>query len=339
MGNATAGHWAPQPAPTCCSGEVFSPPGSIFLTKTSGSTAVVVAEHGQTGAVDPVIIEVAVNGATRPDRQPHVPISPDQIAADGIACVDAGAAIVHQHDDPRAYRDLGVGPEAMGSLGMAAYAGLLSVRPDTIVYPTARFDGRTIAERWDHHRYLAEHLPAVGLGRLRMGLVDPGTVTLGNFTYGFTRDEVGYKLDACRDLGLGPSVACFEPGYIRVFLDFYAQGRVPPGSLVKFYFCAGPPLFGLPPTEAALDLYVDLLTGTGLPWAVAVLGGDVVESGMAAWAIERGGHVRVGLEDFADGAGRKPRNAELVTEVAELARRSGRGVATPALTASLLQLP
>ena len=300
------------------------------------------ARTRQTDPVDPVIIEVAVNGATRPSVQRHVPITPDQIAADGIACIDAGASIVHHHDDPRATRALGPGPEAMGSLGLATYAGLLSARPGTLVYPTARFDGRTIAERWDHHRFLADQMPQEEFGPLRMGLVDPGTVTLGNFTYGFTRDEVAYKLDACRDLGLGPSVACFEPGYIRVFLDFFAAGRVPPGSLVKFYFCAGPPLFGLPPSEAALDLYVDLLAGTGLPWAVAVLGGDVVGSGMARWAIERGGHVRVGLEDFSDPQGldsRQPTNAELVAEVADLARVGGRGVATSADAARILHLP
>lgn len=292
--------------------------------------------------MDPVIIEVAVNGATRPSVQRHVPITPQQIASDAMACVDAGATIVHHHDDPRATRALGGGPEAMGSLGLATYAGLLSERPETLVYPTARFDGQTIAERWDHHRFLAEQMPREGLGPLRLGLVDPGTVTLGNFTYGFTRDEVAYKLDACRDLGLGPSVACFEPGYIRVLLDFYAGGRIPPGSLVKFYFCSGPPLFGLPPSEAALDLYVDLLKGTDLPWAVAVLGGDVVESGMARWAIERGGHVRVGLEDYAgqDGqADRQPTNAELVTEIVDLARAGGRGVATPSDTSRILNLP
>lgn len=293
----------------------------------------------QTDPVEPVIIEVAVNGATRPSVQRHVPVTPEQIAADGITCVDAGAAIVHHHDGQRATRTLGGGPDAMGTLGLATYAGLLSARPGTLVYPTARFDGRFIAERWDHHRFLADQMPREGLGPLRLGLVDPGTVTLGNFTYGFTHDEVAYKLDACRALGLGPSVACFEPGYIRVFLDFYAKGRVPPGSLVKFYFCAGPPLFGLPPSEAALDLYVDLLAGTDIPWAVAVLGGDVVGSGMACWAIERGGHVRVGLEDYSDPNGRQPTNAELVTEVADLARASGRGVATFADAARILRLP
>lgn len=292
--------------------------------------------------MDPVIIEAAVNGATRPSVQRFVPVTPEQIAQDGIACVDAGASIVHHHDDPRATRALGDGPDAMGSLGLAAYAGLLSARPGTLVYPTARFDGRNIGERWDHHRYLAEHMPREGLGPLRLGLVDPGTVTLGNFTYGFTQDEVAYKLDSCRDLGLGPSVACFEPGYIRVLLGFYAAGRVPAGSLVKFYFCSGPPLFGLPPSEAALDLYVDLLAGTDLPWAVAVLGGDVVGSGMARWAIERGGHVRVGLEDYAgqnDQVGRQPTNAELVAEIADLARASGRGVATPSDATRILRLP
>jgi len=289
--------------------------------------------------VDALIVEVAVNGATRPSRQPHVPLTPEHIARDGIACVDAGASIVHHHDDLRAVRNLGSGPEAMGSLGLATYTGLLSARPATLVYPTARFDGHTISERWDHHRYLAENLPAIGLGPLRMGLVDPGTVTLGNIVYGFSPDEIAYKLAACQDLGIAPSVACFEPGYIRVFLDFYESGRVPAGSLVKFYFCAGPPHFGLPPTEAALDLYIDLLAGTSLPWAVAVLGGDVVGSGMARWAIERGGHVRVGLEDFHDPAGRQPTNTELVAEVVELAHTLGRSVASATDAARILQLP
>jgi uncharacterized protein (DUF849 family) len=82
-----------------------------------------------------------------------------------------------------------------------------------------------------------------------------------------------------------------------------------------------------------------MLEGMGLPWAVAVLGGDVVGSGMAEMAIGLGGHVRVGLEDFADPAGRTPTNEELVAEVADLARRAGRGVASPADTSRILFTP
>lgn len=45
---------------------------------------------GKNEHMDPVIIEVALNGATRPRSQPHVPINPEQIATSGIACVEAG---------------------------------------------------------------------------------------------------------------------------------------------------------------------------------------------------------------------------------------------------------
>jgi uncharacterized protein (DUF849 family) len=68
-----------------------------------------------------------------------------------------------------------------------------------------------------------------------------------------------------------------------------------------------------------------------------VIGGDVVDSGLARMAIERGGHVRVGLEDYA-GAG-TPTNAGLVEVVVAIARSAGRPVATCADAASILQLP
>lgn len=354
VGNATAGHDPPQPVPPVVLVRFFHrigqdpAPDSALISRGFrsgwgwfgrgpwGSSADVAL--GQTDRVDPVIIEVALNGATRRSSQPHVPISPAEIAASGRLCVEAGATIVHQHDDfsAMAQSPKGAGPEGMAAAGLAAYAGLLPHHPELLVYPTANFRGPTIEDRWDHHRVLAREMPAQGLGPLRMGLVDPGTVTLGSYVYGYSPAEIGYKWAACRELGLGASVACFTPAYAEAVRAEHSERGLPPGSLVKFYLSDG---FGLPPTEASLDHYLGILAGTGLPWAVAVLGGDVVGSGLAAAAIERGGHVRVGLEDFASASGRTPRNEELVAEVAELARRSGRGVATCADTASILGTP
>ena len=77
-----------------------------------------------------------------------------------------------------------------------------------------------------------------------------------------------------------------------------------------------------------------MVTSREAPPELAVLGGDVVETGIARLALERGGHVRVGLEDY--GGAHKPRNADLVTQVATLAREVGRRVATPAEAAELL---
>ena len=117
------------------------------------------------------------------------------------------------------------------------------------------------------------------------------------------------------------------------------------GTFVKFYFGGDADYlgggargvsFGLPPTPTALAAYLEMLGDCDVPWAVAVIGGDVVESGMARLALERGGHLRVGLEDYA--GARQPRNVELVEEAAALARRVGREPADTSETSTLLGL-
>ena len=93
----------------------------------------------------------------------------------------------------------------------------------------------------------------------------------------------------------------------------------------------------VPSCTLPFDAYLEMLEGTGLPWAVAVIGGDVVACGMGRLALDRGGHVRVGLEDYA--GPRTPTNAELVAEVVALARAAGRSIATPPDASRVLGLP
>ena len=93
--------------------------------------------------------------------------------------------------------------------------------------------------------------------------------------------------EQCERLRVGPNMALFEPGFLRVVRAYERAGRLPPGSFVKFYFGEG--LFGLPPTATALAAYLELLEGSNLPWAAAVIGGDLVGSGMAKRALEAGG--------------------------------------------------
>ena len=51
--------------------------------------------HGQAHRVDEaVVIEVAVNGETRPERNPHVPRTPEAVIGDVLACLDAGASLM-----------------------------------------------------------------------------------------------------------------------------------------------------------------------------------------------------------------------------------------------------
>ena len=45
----------------------------------------------------PVIIEAALNGVTNRERNANVPATAEEQAKDALACVEAGATIVHTH--------------------------------------------------------------------------------------------------------------------------------------------------------------------------------------------------------------------------------------------------
>ncbi|MDE0215075.1 MAG: 3-keto-5-aminohexanoate cleavage protein [bacterium] len=45
----------------------------------------------------PAIIEVALNGTTTRARNPHVPLSREELIEEGLACIEAGATIIHCH--------------------------------------------------------------------------------------------------------------------------------------------------------------------------------------------------------------------------------------------------
>jgi uncharacterized protein (DUF849 family) len=155
-----------------------------------------------------------------------------------------------------------------------------------------------------------------------------------------------YACGQCRELGLGPSLGIYEPGSLRTVITWQRAGRLPPGTLVKLYFGGDYGIFatqpgvsfGLPPTETALRCYLEMLEGTGLPWSVSVWGGDLSRTPIARLALECGGHLHVGIEEFYSEE-RAPTNEELVREAAELAGQVGREVAGCARTAELLGLP
>jgi uncharacterized protein (DUF849 family) len=292
-----------------------------------------------------VIIEAAINGITDKGRNPHVPCEPEEIAADALGCLAAGAAIVHNHVDVLS------GGAAIAARQLQGWRPVLAERPDAILYPTVGFGG-DVVQRYAHIAILAQAVA------MRMSVFDPGSVNLGgvaddglpggglDFVYTNSFGDIRHMAALCEQHRLGPSIAIFEPGFLRATLAYQRAGRLPAGAFVKLYFGgdadylggAGRGVgFGLPPTRAALDAYLEMLDGSGLPWAVAVIGGDVIGSGVARLALERGGHLRVGLEDYA--GPRQPRNEELVREAVALAGTVGRPVANCSEAAALLRLP
>jgi 3-keto-5-aminohexanoate cleavage enzyme len=290
----------------------------------------------------PLIIEVALNGETSKARNPNVPRSPAEIGADGIACMEGGAALLHNHTD-----DPWLSGEAAADRYGEGWAAILARRPEAILCPSMT-GGSSHADRFAHFAPCAQagaKMAPLDPGSMNMPLSGGGVGTAQMLNYVNSYDDIGLALDTMSSAGLAASMGIYEPGFLRAAIAFHKAGKLPPGSLAKLYFfggfnyydatpCIG---FGLGPSPAALDAYLGIIADSGLSWAVAVVGGCVFRTGMAKLAIQRGGHIRLGLEDHA--GERTPTNLELLEEVVGLARSLGREIATPSQAAELLGLP
>lgn len=288
----------------------------------------------------PVILEAAINGVTQRERNPNVPRTPPEIASDAIACIEAGATIVHNHNDDPIFD--GVTPSHSATPYIEAWKPILDAHPGAFLYPTMTGGGphTTIEQRYGHIPEIAS------AGALTMGIVDPGSVNLGRYEgdgapsadetiYLNSYADTRHMVDTCVGLEVPISFSIFDGSFMRAAVAYVRSGRIRFGGQIKLYFGSDLLPIGLPATPAALDAYLDILGDCPMPWSVAIPGGDVLESPVAKLALERGGHIRVGLEDYF-GPG-TPTNVELLERAKALCDEVGRPVATIAQTAALLR--
>jgi uncharacterized protein (DUF849 family) len=290
----------------------------------------------------PVLLEAAINGTTTKARNPNVPRTPAEITAEALACIDAGATLVHNHTDDPIFD--GVTAAHSPDPYIEAWRPVLEKQPDAFLYPTMTGGGphTTALQRYGH-------LPAIArAGYLTMGIVDPGSVNIGTFDpdgqpgtqdmiYQNSHADVRYMIDTCEALGVPINFSIFDGSFMRSAAAYIRAGRVRQGGIVKIFFGSPFASFGIPASEAALVAYLEMLEGCELPWSVAIPGGDLLASDVAGLALERGGHLRIGLEDYA-GPG-TPTNVELLERAAKLCREVGRPVARPHEAAKLMKVP
>lgn len=283
-------------------------------------------------------LEVALNGPWTRARQPRIPVAVGEIVADGVACVRAGAAIVHLH----AYDEATGRQNDDAELYAAIIAGIRA-EVDAIVYPTLPFAGA--GELGAAARFAAvEALARRGL--LEWSVVDPGTLNISEYgelergregiVYANPEAHVRYGLELAAAHRFHPCYAIYEPGFTRLGA---ALARATPGvppPVYRFMFSTGF-AFGFPPEPFGLEAHLALLEreAPGATWMIAGLAVDVLP--LVPEAVRRGGHVRVGLEDAPFGSQRS--NVEWVEAGVAAIRAAGGEPATVADVRQALSRP
>lgn len=269
--------------------------------------------------MDKLIITVAPVGAeaTREDN-PHLPLSPEEIAAEAARCEAAGASLIHLH-----VRDAAGNPTQDKAVFRRAI-GLIKERCNLIIQTS------TGGAAW---MTATERLQPVELGP-EMATLTTGTVNFGDEIFANPRPLVEQFAQAMADHGVKPEIEVFEAGMIGNALALVKKGllRLP----LHFDFVMGVP-GGIPGEPRHLIHFVESLP-PGCTWSVAGIGRT--ELPLAAMAIILGGHVRVGFEDnvFYSQGVLAESNAQLVARIARLAGELGRPVATPAEARAILGL-
>ncbi|EIK95787.1 hypothetical protein PMM47T1_15451 [Pseudomonas sp. M47T1] len=275
----------------------------------------------------PVILESAVT----PLRKGEPLLSTEQMINEGMASLAAGAAIVHHHHDFRQSRS-----DATAQI-IRIERELLQAYPDAFLYADYLRGDTT----WEKNAHLQ---PMADAGVLRMISLDPGLTQFGfldedglptlHVQNGATYPDCVEVMKFAQRVQQPLMIGIYEPGNLRWAMAFAKAGKLPPGSMIKLYFGGEWVLggnrvpgtnFGMPPTVQALDVYLGLMEGSQVPWMVSLMGGVLLDSPIARHALERGGHLRVGVEDTAGGTDLN--NAQTVEAAARLVAEVGRPLA------------
>ncbi|MEZ5934285.1 MAG: 3-keto-5-aminohexanoate cleavage protein [Alphaproteobacteria bacterium] len=246
-----------------------------------------------------VFITCAVTGSGgTQDRSPHVPRSPEQIAASAIAAAKAGAAIVHCHvrdpetgapsRDTRLYREVterirDAKVDAVLNLTAGMGGDMIFGPPSAPLPLTAGTDMAGAEERVAH---IAECLPEICT-------LDCGTMNFAEADYVMTNTPGMLQAMGAlmTELGVRPEIEAFDTGHLWYARQLVADGVLKEPALVQL--CMGVP-WGAPDD---LNTFMAMVNNVpqGWTWSAFSIGRN--EMPYVAAAVLAGGNVRVGLED------------------------------------------
>jgi uncharacterized protein (DUF849 family) len=301
--------------------------------------------------VSKAIITCAVTGgAHTPSMSQFLPVTPEQIAAESIAAVEAGAAIVHLHarnpDDGRPTGD----PEIF-----RRFVSPIRSSTNAIVNISTGGGGphMSIEDRAAAGRALKPEMCSLNMGSINLVLAEmaernrewkydwevPFLKGTRGLIFRNTYDDIEWILENVgRAGGTRFEFECYDVSHLYTLQYFLEKGLVKPPLFVQT-------VFGL---RGAMGAHVedllhqkrtaDRLFGNDYHWSVLAAGKHQIP--LATMSSLMGGNVRVGLEDsLYIGRGELAKsNADQVRKIRRILEELGIEIASPDEARQILNL-
>jgi uncharacterized protein (DUF849 family) len=296
-----------------------------------------------------VIITCAVTGSIHtPTMSPHLPVTPEEIAAEAIAAAEAGAAILHLHardpDDGRPTPDPAV---------FKAFVPAIRDATDAVINITTGGGAHmTLDERMAAAVALEPEMCSLNMGSMNFGIYPmaakydnwkhdwekPFLESTDDFVFRNTFSDIERVVGTLGATGARFEFECYDVGHLYNLAHMLERGVVRPPLFVQTVFGI---LGGIgPDVENLVHMRrtADRLFGDGYQWSV--LGAGRHQMNFATMGAIMGGNVRVGLEDsLYAGRGRLATgNAEQVTKIRRILDDLSLEIATPDEARELLAL-
>ena len=254
-----------------------------------------------------VIITCAVTGSIHtPTMSPHLPVTPDEIAAQAIAAAEAGAAVLHLHA-----RDPADGhPTPDADVFMRFLPRIKQASDAVINITTGGGAGMSLDERLAAPLRAKPELCSLNMGSMNFGLF-PMLARYREFTHEWERRHLEASRDfifkntftdierILKDLGEGCGTRfefeCYDVGHLYTLAHFLDRGLAKPPLFVQAIFGILGGIGPDPDNVLFMKRTADHLFGNDYRWSVLAAGRHQMP--LCTMAAVLGGNVRVGLED------------------------------------------
>ncbi len=296
-----------------------------------------------------VIITCAVTGAIHtPSMSPHLPVTPDEVAAAAIGAAEAGAAVIHLHA-----RDPIDGRPTQDPAAFAQFLPEIKAKTSAVInITTGGSPHMTVAERLRPAHHYKPELASLNMGSMNFGLY-PMLDRQKEFKHAWERThlensrdlvfkntfaDIEYVLTSCTANGTRFEFECYDISHLYNLAHFVDRKLATPPFFVQSVFGLLGGIGAHPEDLMHMKRTADRLFGKDFVWSILGAGRNQIP--LATLGAAQGSNVRVGLEDSLwIGPGQLAEsNAAQVRKIRQVFEGLSLEIATPAEARQMLAL-